>query len=240
MSPDRAPGGHPLDDPFGTALRGRQGAFARSHGTAIAYLRDVSVFYAHPVDLGDAAYADLAALAGPGGTVGLRERRTPLPDGWELLESFEMVQYTGEQLSTSHDAGLVELGEPDVPEMTELVRLTDPGPFLPRTVELGRYLGYRDPADGRLLGMAGERARPPGWTEISAVCVHPDARGRGLATRLVRAVGAGIVDRGDRPFLHTSAGNPARRLYEGLGFHLRSSVTLDIVRVPRGRPEKEI
>lgn len=224
---------HPLDDPFGAALRGPQRRFARSIGTAIAYRPEFSVFFAHPTELTERAYGDLASLAGPGGTIGLRDRDTPLPDGWELLDTFEMVQYTGEDLVVADDAELLEFGPADVPEMSDLAALTRPGPFAERTIELGLYLGYRDPADGRLLGMAGERAKPPGWTEISAVCVHPDARGRGLAARLIRALGARIVATGATPYLHTAGDNPARALYERLGFTLRSSVRMEIVRVPR-------
>ncbi|GAA2551639.1 hypothetical protein GCM10010435_22280 [Winogradskya consettensis] len=79
--------------------------------------------------------------------------------------------------------------------------------------------------------MAGERLRPPGWTEISAVCTDAAYRGRGLATRLVRAVAAGIRARGETPFLHTGAANTtAIRLYESIGFELRRSTTFGAYR----------
>jgi predicted GNAT family acetyltransferase len=125
----------------------------------------------------------------------------------------------------------VLLGAADVPEMLDLVARTRPGPFLPRTVELGTYLGIR--RQGALVAMAGERLHPPGWTEISAVCTDPDHRGQGLAARLVLAVAAGIKDRGETPFLHTSAGNAnAIRLYESLGFRLRRTTKFMTARVP--------
>ena len=79
--------------------------------------------------------------------------------------------------------------------------------------------------------MAGERLRPPGWTEISAVCTDAAHRGQGLATRLITAVGAGIQERGDTPFLHTLAANvTAIRLYESLGFTLRRTTRFRVVR----------
>ncbi|MFT4085778.1 MAG: GNAT family N-acetyltransferase [Gordonia sp. (in: high G+C Gram-positive bacteria)] len=221
-----------LDDPFTGALLGRQQRFARRRGDAVAFDLDVSVFYGHPRALTPADFDDLEALAGPGGTVGLRDVQIDAPDDWTFLERFDLVQYTGEGMTVAHDADLVRLGPADVDEMTALVTLTNPGPFRPRTIELGAYLGYRDPFDGRLLAMAGQRLALPGWTEISAVCTHPDARGRGLASRLIRAVGALIVDAGDAPFLHTTADNPARSLYESLGFTQRSNVPLDIYRMP--------
>lgn len=222
----------PLDDPFGSALRGRHSRFARVHGTAIAYQRDVSVFYAHPRELTDADFADLAALAGPGGTIGLRDRHGDVPADWELIETFDLVQYSGELIDTAPDPAFTWLGPSDVDDILELIELTKPGPFLPRTIELGVYLGLRND-DGTLVAMAGERAKPDGWTEISAVCTRPEARGQGLARRLIMAVAHGIVADGDLPFLHTTADNPACRLYEAMGFVHRSTVPLEIVRVPR-------
>ncbi|MBY4569510.1 GNAT family N-acetyltransferase [Gordonia sihwensis] len=223
----------PLDDPFTCALTGRQERFARRRGRINAFEPEVSVFFGHPREMTDADWVDMAALAGPGNTVGLRDCRTPAPPGWRHVETFDLVQYSGEDTERRPDPELVRLGPPDVAEMTELVTLTKPGPFLPRTVEMGVYLGYRD-GDGRLLAMAGQRLRLPGWVEISAVCTHPEARGRGLARRLVAAVAQVIVDDGDLPFLHTTAENPARSLYEAMGFVLRSEVSLEIVRVPEG------
>lgn len=74
--------------------------------------------------------------------------------------------------------------------------------------------------------MAGERMHPPGWTEISAVCTDPAYRGQGLAGRLTRAVAAGIVERGDKPFLHAAGSNTnAIRLYASLGFETRRTIT---------------
>ena len=81
--------------------------------------------------------------------------------------------------------------------------------------------------------MAGERLHPPGYTEISAVCTDADHRGRGLATRLVFAVAAGIRARGEVPFLHAAADNTtAIRLYEHLGFRLRARPDFVALTVP--------
>lgn len=233
---NRAPG--PLADPFNAALRGRQSRFAESSGAIVRFQPDVSVFYGHPAAMTDDDYRHVAALAGPGGIASLRDRRTPLPGGWQVIDTFDLVLYDGSALDPLDDPEFVVLGPADVPEMTALVELTKPGPIRPRTIELGTYLGWRDPESGDLLAMAGQRMSmdagdgSPGWTEISAVCTHPAARGRGLATRLIRAVGAAVVAAGDRPFLHTTADNPARGLYESLGFELRSCVRLELVRIP--------
>ena len=141
------------------------------------------------------------------------------------------MQLVDDGLAAAPDPEAVELGPADVPEMLDLVERTRPGPFLPRTVELGTYLGIR--RGGVLVAMAGERLHPPGWTEISAVCTDPDHRGEGLATRLILAVAHGIRARGEQVFLHTGAANiHAIRLYESLGFRLRRPTRFLGTRVP--------
>ena len=116
--------------------------------------------------------------------------------------------------------------------MTELVRLTRPGPFRPRTIEMGTYVGIR--RNGRLIAMGGERLSPPGYTEISAVCTDPDHRGLGLASRLVLDLAHRIRARGDIPILHADARNVgAIRLYEQLGFVVRREVLFQIVTAPK-------
>lgn len=131
------------------------------------------------------------------------------------------------------DEEAVVLTRADVPEMLALVERTKPGPFLPRTIELGTYLGIR--RDGELVAMAGERMKPPGWTEVSAVCTDERFRGQGLGGRLVLAVVANIQARGDRAFLHTGRQNvTAIRLYESLGFRLRRAAEFGAVQAPVG------
>jgi GNAT superfamily N-acetyltransferase len=139
----------------------------------------------------------------------------------------------GDLLEVAPDPEAVPLGRVDVPEMLDLTARTEPGPFLPRTYELGTYLGIR--RRGRLVALAGERLHPDGWTEISAVCTDEAWRGQGLATRLIRAVGAGIRARGDIPFLHAVATNPAIGLYEQLGFRLRKTTAFAAARVPEAQ-----
>ncbi|MEU3459525.1 GNAT family N-acetyltransferase [Streptomyces sp. NPDC006733] len=223
---------HILDNPAWAALTGPHHRFAERSGRAARYPTDVSPFtaLADPGDPG--AWDDLAALVGPD-TATPVSGVTAVPEGWEVLDEIQGVQLVDTALRAEPAPDAVRLGPDDVPEILELIALTQPGPFLPRTVELGAYLGIRH--RGRLIAMAGERLRPPGWTEISAVCTDPAHQGRGLATRLVRAVAAGIRDRGDTPFLHASAANTgAIALYESLGFTLRRRSAFYRVRTPRG------
>lgn len=127
------------------------------------------------------------------------------------------------------DVPLQPLDEADGPEMLALASLTEPGPFLARTHALGGFVGIR--SGDRLVAMAGERLRLPGFTEVSGVCVHPDFRGRSYARLLSQAGAARIGRRGETPFLHAYAGNEsAIRLYESLGFRLRTPVVVTVLR----------
>ncbi|WP_212531277.1 GNAT family N-acetyltransferase, partial [Actinospica durhamensis] len=218
---------HVLDDAVRASLAGAHARFAQRRGGAVRYHPDVAAFTAldDPDDF--SAWADLAALLGPEEDLAL-PGVTRWPENWRPLFSAEGVQMVGTDLDPRHDDEAVVLGAADVPEILELIARTEPGPFRVRTVELGTYLGIR--RDGALVAMAGERLRPPGWTEISAVCTAPEYRGQGLAGRLVRAVAAGIVERGDRPFLHTIASNEnAIRLYRALGFEIRRTTTFTVL-----------
>jgi predicted GNAT family acetyltransferase len=117
----------------------------------------------------------------------------------------------------------------DVPAMVELAKLTEPGPFRNRTHELGTFFGIFQ--GSRLVSMAGQRMRVPGFVEVSAVCTHPDARGRGHARTLMSAVMELILQDGDTPFLHSFADNHAAiRVYEAIGFRLRRYFHLAVLK----------
>ena len=197
-------------------------------GRARRYPVDVAPFLGLPSPPSAQDWRDAAALVAPGTYVGVRYGDAELGDGWQAVETFDLVQMIGEQVTGVDCAEAIPLGADDVPEMLELVAQTEPGPFLRRTVELGDYLGIR--CDGVLVAMAGERFQLDGWTEISAVCTNPDYRGRGLASRLVGALIAGIQRRSERVFLHVLATNTAAiGLYEELGFRVRQTATLTVV-----------
>ncbi|MBL1106438.1 GNAT family N-acetyltransferase [Streptomyces sp. 5-8] len=223
---------HVLDNPARAALTGPHAHFAERRGRVLRYPVDVSPWLALPDEPDEQDWADLAALAGPGADAPLPGFCGEVPADWEITFRVEGVQLVDDGLAAAPDAEAVRLGPADVPDMLDLVARTRPGPFLPRTVELGTYLGIR--RGGALVAMAGERLHPPGWTEISAVCTDPAFRGEGLATRLIRAVAHGIRERGETPFLHTGAANTgAVRLYESLGFRLRRRTAFLEVRTPR-------
>ena len=106
-------------------------------------------------------------------------------------EGVQMIAHAVRPLRSGPD--IVELGAEDAADMLELATLTKPGPYLLRTHELGSFVGIR--VEGKLVAMAGERLKVPGFTEISGVCTHPDFRGRGYAGILSRIVATRISER---------------------------------------------
>ena len=124
---------------------------------------------------------------------------------------------------------LVALTDDHVPQMMALVELTKPGPFVRRTNKVGKYWGIVE--DGQLVAMAGDRLRLKGFGEVSAVCTHPDHRGKGYARELISKVAQSVVARGETPFLQAYPDNVAAiGLYESLGFVVRRSLTFTVVR----------
>ena len=214
---------HPLDNPVFAALTGEQARFALRYRNAVRYRPGVSPFGAVADETSAGDWADAARLTGAGQvTLFVRSSAAP-PAGWEVVGGRPGVQLVAEDLDPAPDPEAIPLTAADVPEMLELTERTKPGPFLPGTVELGGYLGIR--RAGRLVAMAGERMRPPGFAEISAVCTDEAWRGHGFAARLTRAVAAGITARGETPFLHAAGDNAnAIRLYKSLGFVHRREV----------------
>lgn len=223
-----------LANPFWHALQGAHAGFALhaeaadGRPAAACYEPDVSPFAAVADPADPAGWRALADLVGPGRAIIVAVPADADPSawtaaGWAARADLPGIQMVGPGMGAEVAPGLEVLDGADVPEMLELVARTRPGPFEKRTIELGGYLGVRH--EGRLVAMAGHRARPPGCTEISAVCTDADQRGRGLGAVLVRATAAPILARGEVPYLHTAADNStARRLYERLGMTVTREV----------------
>ncbi len=219
---------HPLDRPVWASLSTHRQHLAEGGTLARRFRPDVNLFGA-TADDSPAAQAALAALVPPGDSVFMVQvPEVVVPPGFVQLRHGLIVQMLAtRRLSDGPEPvdelarALQPLGDADAPDMLALARLTEPGPFLARTHTTGTYLGLRE--QGRLLAMAGERMRLPGYCEISGVCTHPDARGRGLARRLSAAVARLIEARGEQPFLHAWQSNQAAiALYESLGFRVRA------------------
>lgn len=220
----------PLDRPIWHALAGRQAGFAVGAGLARRFRPEVSPFIACVDDSPEALGAVAPLLGERDAVLFLQRGAVPLPPGTRVIEGGTGVQMVAWDYVTSEPpAGIVALGEEDAVEMLALATLTQPGPFRARTHELSQFWGVRG-EDGRLLAMAGERLKLPGMSEVSGVCTHPRARGRGLAALLSRHVASEIVRRGEVPFLHAYASNDgAIRLYEKLGFRRNGEVEAIVV-----------
>ncbi len=216
-------GSHPLDRPIWTALAGRQQGFASGTATALRYRDDINILAAS-ADNSPESLTALAALVPVGSAIATIESvAQPVPPGLAVAKQAMLVQMVAETPAAPDPFAYLDLTDADAPEMLALATLTAPGPFVANTHRLGAFIGVR--IDGRLAAMAGERMRVPGMTEVSAVCTHPDFRGRGLAGALMRIVMARIVARGETPFLHSYATNAtAIALYEKLGFRIRREV----------------
>ena len=228
---------HPLDNVIWHALNTRQAHFAESCDHARRFRREVTSLCAFD-EPNTHGYSSLANLVGERGTAAVfLDKPYDATDGWEFIGGaplLEMVCENGDASAASAGSlpKLVELGVQDSPEMVELTTLTKPGPFGTRTHELGYYVGIRD--GGKLAAMAGERLKVPGYTEVSAVCTHPDHTGKGYARALMLDVMRRIRERGEKPFLHVRRDNTrAVQLYEKLGFTTRVVVHYAILRRPQ-------
>jgi len=214
---------HSLDNVIWQALTTRQERFAEVCDCARRFVREVTLLsgFEEPCE---ESFGSLAALVGAGGTAAVFLDHPYQPrNGWEFVAGaplLQMVCNSGVARSQSNGHEILELGLADSPEMLELTALTKPGPFGPRTHELGTYVGIRN--GGKLVAMAGERLKVPGYTEVSAVCTHPDHAGKGYARVLMMEVMRRIRQRGETPFLHVRQDNRrAVDLYERLGFSIR-------------------
>jgi ribosomal protein S18 acetylase RimI-like enzyme len=230
---------HPLDNPIWQTLTTTHAGFAEIHNAARKFPREVSMLggFSEPTPEN---YASLAALLSPGEHVGLfLQAPADPPAPWAVVSAGPMFQMLYENGSSSLSAPgskgarstpeFIRLAQSEVPEMLALTKLTNPGPFGARTYEMGDYFGIR--VEGRLVAMAGERLRLPGYTEISAVCTHPDHLGHGYASALMTLLMDRICSRGELPFLHVRSENTrAVQVYEHLGFMKRASLYYAVLR----------
>jgi ribosomal protein S18 acetylase RimI-like enzyme len=226
---------HALDNVIWSALTTRQTEFADSFDNARRFQRDVTSLTAFS-EANSEGYESLAGLVGPGGRTGALFLDAPYQSraGWELVTGAPLLEMVCENGSDRAEGvasrpAMVELGVQDSREMVELTALTKPGPFGSRTHELGVYLGIR--CNGKLVAMAGERLKVPGYTEVSAVCTHPEHTGKGYAGVLMMEVMRRIRERGETPVLHVREANVrAIALYERLGFRKRVQLHLAVLR----------
>ncbi|MGZ9100425.1 MAG: GNAT family N-acetyltransferase [Brevundimonas sp.] len=223
---------HPLDRPVWSALTSRQAPLALGDARALRFDPAYALFAA-AADASPDSTAALGALNTSPNGLGLVEAGDmPLPPGAVVRAQAACVQMVAPALTAGGRTVAFEpLGEADAAEMLALATLTVPGPFFDKTHRLGDFIGVK--RDGRLIAMAGERMKPDGFTEVSGVCTHPDHRGHGYASALMRVVTQRILERGEQAFLHAYAANTATiALYGTLGFSVRAPVTYTVLDGP--------
>jgi ribosomal protein S18 acetylase RimI-like enzyme len=211
------------------ALTGHQAHFAAGTDTARRYATGFSPI----LGFADPERPDFDALrphCAPGEHFYTDGWSGPAPAGW-LIEAestmFKMV-WEGAPPAPDDESFARPLGPADADAAIALATLTKPGPFGPRTIEFGEYLGVFE--GGQLVAMAGERMAALPLHEISGVCTHPGCQGRGLAKRLMLALIRHQLARGEIPFLHVMRDNPgARGLYERMGFRAWAESVVRVV-----------
>jgi GNAT superfamily N-acetyltransferase len=154
----------------------------------------------------------------------------PEPAGWRIDKDARMWKMVWDAPIPAEDAApdAILLRPDHAPQAVGLAKLTNPGPFGMRTLELGEYFGYFD--GGRLMAMAGERMCAGDWREVSGICTHPEFQGRGLAKKLTLKLVRRQMQRGLTPYLHVMSHNAtARGLYEKMGFRNYLETTVRVI-----------
>jgi ribosomal protein S18 acetylase RimI-like enzyme len=222
---------HVLDNPIWHALTGPHQSLATGHGLARHYPRRIAS-YSAVREPSATAFEDLRISLPEGPARLIRAEDGDAPPGWRTISGCPLLQMVvsaeDRPEPRSTDAAIVPIGMDDIDDIMALITATKPGPFAPQTPTLGLYIGIRAPETGALIAMAGERLRPPGYVELSAVAVDPHHRGKGYAGALLATLVDMAFSRGDVPFLHVLPDNPAIKLYQNLGFRARRCMTLSL------------
>ena len=218
-----------LDNVFWHALVGRHAKYATGSGAARRYARGFSPIVA----FADAERPDFAALApwcDADEHFYCAGWRGPAPADWRIDAESTMFRMVWDRAAPEPEAlpEAVRLGPQHAAQALALAELTQPGPFGPRTIELGDYFGIFE--GERLVAMAGERSHAGSLREISGVCTHPDQQGRGWARRLMLVLVGLQMRRGETPFLHVMRDNEnAHRLYRRMGFRVHQEPVVRVV-----------
>jgi ribosomal protein S18 acetylase RimI-like enzyme len=221
---------HVLDNPAYNALNTGNATLANGNEQIKYFSKEVSPFVGFQETRPD-NFEQLHALIGHGGPVGyVSPVETTIPAMWNVLHSvpcFQMV-YNGDAVPTD-ETNLITLTDDQIPQMLELTKLTNPGPFASRTIDFGHYRGIFD--GDKLVAMAGQRMNPLPYAEVSAVCTHPDYTGRGYAKQLLQYHCNRIIAEGNIPFLHVKVDNDrAIKVYESMGFEKRTRMYFYILK----------
>ncbi len=225
---------HLLDNMIWNAITTGNRNISLVDGAVGHYQPDIAPF-AGMKETSKANLDKLYELVPAGRKVALSYLDTLTLDGkkWETVQQMDVSQMLYEVpvplFKTEASDLITALGTAHVPAMLELTALTKPGPFFERTLLFGNYFGIF--IDGRLAAMTGQRMHPVPYMEVSAVCTHPDFRGKGYAKALMLHVMKLILGNSFTPFLHVLTSNTgAIQLYESIGFRTRRKLFIDVVK----------
>lgn len=221
--------GELLSNPIWHALGSRQQHFNRGNDTLRYFPEEVAPFVGLPNWNADDVQLLSKDLPRNRSFYILIEKQIHLPDKLDIKFTLPLYQMECNELHPEFtDNPVKRLGEEHISQMLELTSLTRPGPFHNKTISLGNYIGIFD--GERLIAMGGERLKVPGFTEISAICTHPDYRGKMLASHIISLLSQQIFDKGEIPFLHTRTDNSkAISVYEKLGYKISRDIFFAII-----------
>ncbi len=221
---------HLLDNPAWNALNTNNSRFAQGSDSVKYFPKEVSPFFGFRVN-DNKSFAELYDIVPKNRPLlFVTNQRTGIPGQWKLLNTIEGIQmiHTGKAVAVSEVTPLIPLTDTYIPQMLELTKLTNPGPFAERTIDFGHYQGVFD--GDKLVAMAGQRLHVTGYAEISAVCTHPDHLGKGYAKQLLLHQVQRIKANGETPFLHVRDDNErAINVYKSLGFETRTPIYFYVI-----------
>ena len=218
---------HILDNPIWNALSSGNAGMAHVHGDAAYIKRDVGLFAGMKNNSAGEFDELYRAMPAKSQIILFTPAHIAVPDSWIIKMRRPVLQmvFPHEKIIDVDSSEIISLGEKDIASMTELIQLTNPGPFSSRTIEFGNYEGIFN--GDQLIAMTGQRLQPYNYTEVSAVCTHPGHTGKGYAAKLLRNQLNRIVSANQIPFLNVYPENEAAcKLYWKLGFETRKEIVV--------------
>ncbi len=211
-----------LDNPVWNALKEHQSSLCRNIGDFKFYPKDYCVFGAFTETNDPEGIKIYAQETDSFFIVG---KRPPIPK--EVILETELVclqmVHPG-PIDSDYREKIIPLDESHREDIFKLVQIAFPAYFKKKTADLGQYYGiYKD---GQLVSMSGERMQLNNYIEISGVMTHPDFRGQGLATQVIKKTTEEVLNKKKIPFLHTAIDNHnAIKIYESLGYETRRTMS---------------
>jgi len=222
---------HVLDNPAWNALQSGNKTLAFGDSPVSYFDREVSPFAALAENSEDNFQLLHEQIPHNGPVLFVTPVEIVFSKQWEVLRIIRGLQMVCGTATVPGEvtAQLIPLTDEHIPQILELTKLTNPGPFASRTIDFGHYQGIFE--GEKLVAMAGQRLHAFNYAEVSAVCTHPDHTGKGYARQLLLNQINRIKAASEIPFLHVRYDNHrAIKVYESLGFATRIEVYFYVLR----------